>query len=233
MDFRQKFIQRSEWRKKVKLLVKTLKDRFGFDFGVEATHPVSEDQPDIFHPHVNLFWVQRGRSSAFMPVRLLRVLWLNILNPALIDQDALKLFLGFEEHSQEELLKTLNHYESWESLIKAKNDELQKTKQRFGLTSIEVKVLHSLAIATREVVVHHHYETFKKPGKIMHWAKYIARPFPGFSSWQGCIRWYGKFPIMPPEVYVCPNCHQCYVIIDRHILHSEYLEEQVERINTT
>jgi hypothetical protein len=141
----------------------------GFDFGVEATHPISEDQPDLFHPHVNLLWIRKSGLSA---------------------------------HLSDTELKDLKAF--WAQLI-----------------------------GVPYAVVNHRYKGFDHPKKIMHWSKYVARPFPGFSSWQGPIRWYGKFPKMPPEVYVCPHCHQCYVVIDRHVLHSEYLEEQLERINTT
>lgn len=137
---------------------------FGFDFGVEISHPLSEEQPDVFHPHANILWIQTPGSKAFVDLDALRAAW-------------------------------------------------------------------SRALGTKDVVnLHHQYLKDKK--QIRHRCRYVARVFPGFSTWLGSIRWYGKAPKLGPEVVECPKCHECFVILE-FITDLEYFEEVQQRINTT
>jgi len=57
-----------------------LRTVFHADFAVEATHPISEKNPETFHPHLNFLWKPiRGRSP-YIDFSVLRTLWANALN---------------------------------------------------------------------------------------------------------------------------------------------------------
>lgn len=50
--------------------------------------------------------------------------------------------------------------------------------------------------------------------QVMHWCKYVLRPFPGFAWWTGPVRWFGKYPkkkVM--EKTRCESCGQKYYVI--------------------
>lgn len=67
--------------------------------------------------------------------------------------------------------------------------------------------------AKRPVVVHTEYAHGKR--KIQHWARYVVRPWPGYSWWTGAVRWYGdrKFVNAPREhdPWTCETCKTEYV----------------------
>jgi len=162
MQRRQQFLTRHEWRKVVKQLIVILKAHYGFEFGFEASHPISEKQPDIFHPHVNLVWLMRP---------------------------------GYRPHMRKAKLVVLRR--EWAALLQ-----------------------------WDESVIHHKHSNIK--GQIWHICEYASRAFPGFSVWQGPIRWYGRIPHMEPELYRCPVCGSEFVFLGL-ALESEYLEEQVRK----
>lgn len=91
-----------------------------------------------------------------------------------------------------------------------------------------------------DVVVHHQWTrrdaVNKQSGEqisinvqIKHLCNYVARTFPGYSSWVGSIRWYGKIPKLPDETHVCPHCGSVYVF-DGFSDEDEYLEDRARRI---
>lgn len=51
-------------------------------------------------------------------------------------------------------------------------------------------------------------------GRIIHWANYVTRTFPGTHQWTGPMRWYGKYPrIKELHQEVCPDCGCSYHVI--------------------
>lgn len=71
--------------------------------------------------------------------------------------------------------------------------------------------------------VWHHY--YRQPGDLSRRVGYVCRPFPGFSSWAGSMRWYGHYPRGLDMVLRCPVCHSTFLYIGRSDL-MEYLERQ-------
>jgi hypothetical protein len=177
-DYRKPYGVRFEWRNVVKKLVGVLKESYGLELALEYSHPIGDEDPDRFHPHLNLLWIQRPPYKPF-----------------------------FEPEDLEKL-RTI-----WRRLLGITDD-------------------------TQPVVLHHSYTneyrvypSGPKKGKripvkaqIMHLAKYVARPFPGLSTWIGSVRWYGKLVKLPDEIIVCPKCKQMY-----HVLFFLSEEEYEER----
>jgi len=161
---RSRFVVRSEWRKVVKAVIKVFKSEFGFDFGVECSHPISETNEYVFHPHINLLWLQKA---------------------------------GVDRHKSE---------------IPGSID-LDKLRARWA------QILGTAG----PVDVNHQFAATEK--KIRHRCRYIARVFPGLSSWVGSVRWYGKPPVLPPEIRKCPKCGQVFMVID-FLTEHEFLEER-------
>ena len=162
MQRREQFLTPEKWRAVIHQLIAIMKTHYGFEFGFEASHPISEKQPEVFHPHVNLVWLMR---------------------------------LGYRPRMSKAKLISLRRL--WAKLIQ-----------------------------WDQSVIHHKYSNIK--GQIWHVCEYASRAFPGYSVWQGPIRWYGKFPHMKPERYLCPDCGTEF-IFRGYALESEYLEEQVRK----
>ena len=57
-----------------------LKQVFGAEWAVEATHPISEKHPDTFHPHLNFLWRPKHGHPTFIDVAKLRTFWQIVLN---------------------------------------------------------------------------------------------------------------------------------------------------------
>jgi len=66
----------TEYRRKAWLI---LQEKFGAEFCIEATHPISEDHPKIFHPHFNFLWVPRKGFSNFIDLDVLQQSWRDAL----------------------------------------------------------------------------------------------------------------------------------------------------------
>lgn len=86
MSIRSRFTSRREWRKTVKKVIAEFKKQFGFEFGLEFSHPIAEKNEEIFHPHMNLLWLQTAETKRFDPelpgsidVRKLNQIWAKIL----------------------------------------------------------------------------------------------------------------------------------------------------------
>jgi hypothetical protein len=60
-------------------IYKMLHVAFGAEFAFEATHPISEDYPDEFHPHLNFLWKQKQGSSPYIDLSVLRAYYADIL----------------------------------------------------------------------------------------------------------------------------------------------------------
>lgn len=64
---------------------KWMKDRLGLLFGVERMDPAGDQQPSLWHPHLNILWVQRDGFRPFIDVDELRTEWARILNTPQVD----------------------------------------------------------------------------------------------------------------------------------------------------
>ncbi|MCW4048985.1 MAG: hypothetical protein NWE89_04535, partial [Candidatus Bathyarchaeota archaeon] len=62
------------------------------------------------------------------------------------------------------------------------------------------------------VDVHHQYS--HEVRRIIHWANYVTRTFPGNHTWTGPLRWYGKYPHPKrPKPEPCPFCGGHFKVI--------------------
>lgn len=85
ISHREWYYDRKEWQKVRVKVWKILKAKFGAKYGLEATHPVSEENPTLFHPHLNFLWVQKNGWSPFIDVTMLRTEWAGILGVNVAD----------------------------------------------------------------------------------------------------------------------------------------------------
>lgn len=70
----------------------------------------------------------------------------------------------------------------------------------------------SVQLGVDTVDVYHRYT--RDVGKIIHWARYVSRTFPGTHKWAGPIRWYGKYPkVKRPQNVVCWDCGSKFKLI--------------------
>jgi hypothetical protein len=76
---RQNYSDPKKWSGLRKNIWHILKVQFGAFFGVEATHPIGEDNPDTFHPHLNFLWVMRDGFRPFIDVDELRAIFASAL----------------------------------------------------------------------------------------------------------------------------------------------------------
>lgn len=79
---RAQFVDRKRWRVAVKSIITYLKRYHGFEYGAECSHPNGDRDPAVFHPHVNLLWVQReGFKPLFTGEQLagIRNAWSNAI----------------------------------------------------------------------------------------------------------------------------------------------------------
>lgn len=83
---RDRFTERKEWRKLVRLTWSILRDAFGGQFGIEASHPHGDPSeggdPGVFHPHMNFLWIVSPGRPSFVDVRRLRRLYCVALSKA-------------------------------------------------------------------------------------------------------------------------------------------------------
>jgi hypothetical protein len=71
-DLRWKFIDPKRIRKLRCKIWKMLKTYFHGEWAIEGTHPISEDHPETFHPHLNFFWMATESRYSFLDVNRLR-----------------------------------------------------------------------------------------------------------------------------------------------------------------
>lgn len=65
-ELRKKAENRATWDYWIKCILRVLKDKYGLYYGFGSSHPISERNPNIFHPHWNLIWIQKTGFSAFL-----------------------------------------------------------------------------------------------------------------------------------------------------------------------
>jgi hypothetical protein len=80
VELRDKYQDRLEWRKVVKAVIAHFKKHLAMEFGVEQSHPISEDHPWRFHPHINLLWIRKPGYGAQLDLDELRSFWATVLH---------------------------------------------------------------------------------------------------------------------------------------------------------
>jgi hypothetical protein len=79
-ELRQNYVNPKAWQKLRARIWEVLRDNFGALFGLEATHPISEDSPEVFHPHLNFLYVMRPGFRNYIDVERLRSVFRGALN---------------------------------------------------------------------------------------------------------------------------------------------------------
>lgn len=79
MELREHYADPKNMRKLRGRLWNILKTFFGGLFALEATHPISEEHVERFHPHMNFLWVQRKGFRPYLSVDALRAMYSKIL----------------------------------------------------------------------------------------------------------------------------------------------------------
>ncbi len=69
---RQNFVNPKSWQKLRLKLWNLLRDKYGAIFGVEATHPIGDRNPEVFHPHLNFLWALGANFKYYIDVDELR-----------------------------------------------------------------------------------------------------------------------------------------------------------------
>ncbi len=77
---RMKFTDTHKLRLLRSKLWQLLEKKFGALFAVEATHPISEKSPEVFHPHLNYLWKQRPGFRSYINIENLRKEFAKILH---------------------------------------------------------------------------------------------------------------------------------------------------------
>jgi hypothetical protein len=78
-------MDKNEWKELRKKAWTLLKESFGGLYGVEASHPVGDKNPSVFHPHLNFLWIQKPGFKPFINVKLLRKKWGKLLKVKVVD----------------------------------------------------------------------------------------------------------------------------------------------------
>ncbi|GAH71435.1 unnamed protein product, partial [marine sediment metagenome] len=79
LELRPKFFDPKKVRELRGGLWKMLQKEYGALFGFEATHPIAEEHPETFHPHLNFLWTQKPGHRPFIDVERLRGKYQKIL----------------------------------------------------------------------------------------------------------------------------------------------------------
>ncbi len=82
---RERFLDSKAWTKVRQKAWRILKKYFGAKYGVEVSHPVGDNKPDVFHPHLNFLWVQQDGHRPFIDRALLQRLWSEVLDVPVSD----------------------------------------------------------------------------------------------------------------------------------------------------
>jgi hypothetical protein len=78
-SIRDKFKEPRYWQRARKEIWRCLRADYGGLYGVEVSHPIGDEAPTKFHPHLNFLWVQRDGYRPYIDVTGLRMRWAQIL----------------------------------------------------------------------------------------------------------------------------------------------------------
>jgi hypothetical protein len=70
--FREEFCDKLSITKLRAKIWQILKKFFSGLYGVTAIHPIGDEDPTIFHPHLNFLWVQTSEGNPFIDEKLLK-----------------------------------------------------------------------------------------------------------------------------------------------------------------
>jgi len=79
MQLRSNCMDPKYWQDIRKKVWNLLKTKYHALFALEATHPISEKHPNVFHPHLNFLWVQKPGYKPFLDVKKLEAEYREIL----------------------------------------------------------------------------------------------------------------------------------------------------------
>lgn len=82
---RESFLDNKAWSTVRKKAWRILKKNFGAKYGVEASHPIGDKNPNVFHPHLNFLWVQRPGWRPFIDKDVLQREWCKVLDVEMVD----------------------------------------------------------------------------------------------------------------------------------------------------
>lgn len=85
LEVRERYLNRKAWSMLRRRVWRLLKDDFGGLYGMEASHPVGDEDVHLFHPHLNFLWTQRNGYRPFLDVELLRKKWATLLGVDTVD----------------------------------------------------------------------------------------------------------------------------------------------------
>ncbi len=78
VELRTKALNIATWRYWVKCIIGKLKENYGFSWGLVSSHPTGKNK-EIFHPHINVLWIQKRGFRHKLDLIILRADWGNII----------------------------------------------------------------------------------------------------------------------------------------------------------
>jgi hypothetical protein len=73
-ELRERFTTKKAWNRLRRSLWHVLRDHFRASWALIATHPVGDEDPTVFHPHLNVLWARRGIAKGLIDPRDLELL---------------------------------------------------------------------------------------------------------------------------------------------------------------
>jgi hypothetical protein len=80
---RERFTRPADWTTLRRKLWHLLRDEFGAAWACITTHPVGDENPTVFHPHLNVLWGKAGLAPGKMPpaeLERLKARWADLLD---------------------------------------------------------------------------------------------------------------------------------------------------------
>jgi hypothetical protein len=81
-ELRDRYVRGEAWRKLRKKVWHLFRDEFGAAWACITTHPVGDENPTVFHPHLNVLWMRRTPGPGMMPaeeLERLRARWGDVV----------------------------------------------------------------------------------------------------------------------------------------------------------
>jgi len=77
---RSRYIDRANLAKLRRKIWQLLYYYFDAEWGIEATHPVSEKNPDVFHPHLNFLFCIKHKSPTYLDIATIKAYYKHFLS---------------------------------------------------------------------------------------------------------------------------------------------------------
>lgn len=185
-EFRSRYVDRKSWRKELRTFWRILRDEFAGEFALECSHPYGSPDEDDYSP------------DFFHPHA--NFLWRQRRGAdPFLDVGTLIVLWTAQLNG----LDRARSLEIWQEIRAEHPSEELAVQLQLARDALDVRTMS---------VAWHHY--FKAPGEITKRIEYVCRTFPGFSSWTGSMRWYGKFPRrLPDRIWICERCGEPMLFI--------------------